>query len=321
MAISLTRNLKLKIDSNLTANSKYNLERIDLLGSTFLVDTTDGLNIRSETDISIEPQSADIGGTGIGGNVSIGNASHSISSFNIFADSTNVSQLLGLLDQAVGGNKYLKLRYKSDLSGSADTTADRTLSIDLQGADRSLILAGNLTTIGGSLSLTLGGSTSVTLPPTGTLATLAGAETLSNKILTSPTVSGSLLIRDSGINTIGLSAPAVLSSSYSLQLPSDDGLPNQVLQTDGSGILSWATVAGTASSVEGASTTWLTADGTSKSFNHALASTDVDVTIVDLSTNEIIGIQSVIVTDANNISLTASEAPASSWRVVVQANT
>ena len=69
MSVTLTRNLKLRINSNLTSDAKYNLQRIDLLGSTFLVDTQNSLNLRSEVDINILPESADIGGSGIGGNV------------------------------------------------------------------------------------------------------------------------------------------------------------------------------------------------------------------------------------------------------------
>lgn len=319
MATTLTRNLKLRLDSNLTANAKYNLERIDLLGATFLVDTNDGLNIRSEADISIEPESADIGGSGAGGTVSIGNPSHSLTSFSVYASTINLSTPPGLLDQATGGDKYLYIQYKSDLNGSVDTVANRNLYIDLDGADRSLILGGNFTVTGGDLVLSLPGNSSLILPLTGTLATLAGTETLSNKSLTSPTITGTLSIRDSGVNSVGIVSPTVLPSSYTLQLPSDDGLPNQVLQTDGTGILSWATVAGTAS-VEGAAATWLTADGLTKSFTHGLASTDIDVSVIDLSTNEFIEIDSVVITDSNNIILTASEAPASSWRVIVQAN-
>lgn len=38
--------------------------------------------------------------------------------------------------------------------------------------------------------------------------------------------------------------PAAIAGTYTLTLPTDDGTANQVLQTDGSGILSWATVGG-----------------------------------------------------------------------------
>lgn len=55
-------------------------------------------------------------------------------------------------------------------------------------------LGGNFTTSGAfGLTLTLGAATNVTLPATGTLATLAGSETLTNKTLTSPTINGGAL--------------------------------------------------------------------------------------------------------------------------------
>lgn len=183
MATSLTRNLKLRINSNLTADAKYNLERLDLLGSTFLVDSTNTLNIRSQTDILIEPNSADLAGSGIGGTVSIGTANHKLASIALYSDSLTISAPLGLADQATGGTKQLNLKYKSDLNGSVDNAADRNLSIDVDGADRSLVLEGDLGVLGGSLTLNLSGATSLSLPTSGVLSTLAGTEILTNKTI------------------------------------------------------------------------------------------------------------------------------------------
>lgn len=150
MATSLTRNLSLRIDDNLTDDAKYNLARIDLLGSTFNVDSSQVLNIRSASDIIIEPEALDVGGSGTSGdgNVDIGTTAHTIGTVSIYATEINFRPSLGLFDQGTSGTKYLRLRYNSTISGSVDTTADRTLSIDLNGADRNLTLAGNISLTG-----------------------------------------------------------------------------------------------------------------------------------------------------------------------------
>lgn len=219
-AFILTRNLKLRVDANLTANAKYNLERLDLLGATFIVDTTDSLNIRSKSDITLEPNSADLSGSGVGGTISIGSSGHVISAFNVFASATNISFPVGLLDQAMGGNKYLRLQYKSDINGSVDTTADRTLSLDLEGSNRNIVLSGDLSLFGNNpLVLNTTGNTSVILPLTGTLATLSGSETLTNKTI------------DAASNTILNIINANISSSAAIQY-SKLNLTNSIVNSD-----------------------------------------------------------------------------------------
>ncbi len=66
-------------------------------------------------------------------------------------------------------------------------------------------LGGSFTTSGGAVTLTLAGTTNVNLPTTGTLATLAGTETLTNKTLTAPTINGT-------VATTGLTLPAFTAS-------------------------------------------------------------------------------------------------------------
>lgn len=75
---------------------------------------------------------------------------------------------------------------------SVALTAGRTLTIDVQNVARTIALAGSLsfagafTTAGAfAITLTATAGTGVTLPTTGTLSTLAGAEELTNKTLTS----------------------------------------------------------------------------------------------------------------------------------------
>jgi hypothetical protein len=74
----------------------------------------------------------------------------------------------------------------------SNITADKTLTIVTGDADRTITLAGALTTAAdfitsgaNSLTLTTTGATNVTLPTTGTLATLAGSEELDGKTLDS----------------------------------------------------------------------------------------------------------------------------------------
>lgn len=160
----LTRNLKLRLSSGLTADARYNLEQIDTLGSTFNVDTTDTLRIRSVSDITIEPESSDIGGSGSGGSLSIGSVDHSLSSFSVFADTITLTGDLSLPDSASGGTKALVLKYNSTLDGLVDLIANRILSMDLNGADRSLILGGNFSLLGGSLAVTMPASQSYSYP-------------------------------------------------------------------------------------------------------------------------------------------------------------
>lgn len=80
------------------------------------------------------------------------------------------------------------------------------------------------------------------------------------------TFTDSILLEDpgAGTNTITLQAPT-LSGNYALTLPVDDGTSGQFLQTDGSGILTWANgggggdVTGPGSSTDNAIVRW---DGT-----------------------------------------------------------
>jgi lysophospholipase L1-like esterase len=50
--------------------------------------------------------------------------------------------------------------------------------------------------------------------------------------------------RDNGVNFAKIQAPATLAANYTLTLPGDDGTAGQALTTNGSGVLSWSTIAG-----------------------------------------------------------------------------
>lgn len=412
MAVTLTKNLKLKVDSNLTANSKYNLERLDLLGSTFLTDSTNILNIRSQTDINIEPNSADIGGSGIGGTINLGTPNHKLASLSINAELLEFGAPLSLKDQAVGGTATLSLTYKSDINGPVDTT-NRALRIDLDGSDRNLVMGGSFVLGGGDLTLSLSGATSLTLPQSGTLSTLAGAEVLTNKAisgsantitdLTNTSISATAAIagtkispdfgnqtirtldklefEKSGNKTALKAASSGQSEDITFELPNSYGTVGQVLKTDGDGILYWspASGGGTVTSVDlsapgefsvsgnpvtsagtltltkvnqaanqvwagpvsgpaaqpsfrsltladlpsnitlQAADLWSTTDGTSKVVTHGLGTSNVQVSLINLSDSSVILVDNIIITDNNTITLSSSETPSPfGWKVIVQ---
>jgi hypothetical protein len=124
-----------------------------------------------------------------------------------FADTGNLT---------VTGNIYAASMYLEEdanstyflrLYNNSALTANRTLTLNTNNADRTLSLSGNLTidnsldlagttgqiTLGTSshtLAFTTSANTAVTLPTSGTLATTGNSETFTNKTLTSPDING-----------------------------------------------------------------------------------------------------------------------------------
>lgn len=83
---------------------------------------------------------------------------------------------------------------------------------------KTITLGGNFTTSGAfATTLTVTGATNVTLPTTGTLATLAGTETLSNKTITSSSFSGTT-VAASGLATFTNTTDATSLSSAAVVL-------------------------------------------------------------------------------------------------------
>lgn len=97
----------------------------------------------------------------------------------------------GILDQSGAGAQELLIAVSENL------TADTTLTITVNDANRTIDIAGNitlaaaLTTVTAAITLTANAAgSSVTLPASGTLATLTGSENLTNKTLTAAALSG-----------------------------------------------------------------------------------------------------------------------------------
>ena len=114
-------------------------------------------------------------------------------------------------------------------NSSTALTAGRTLTLDMVDAARTVKLGGNLTlannftTVGNAITLTVSGVTSVTVPTTGTLATLTGEETFTNKTLTSPVIgtivnTGTLTLPTTTDTIVGRTTTDTLSNK-TLTLP------------------------------------------------------------------------------------------------------
>ena len=234
MATTLTANLRLRLDSNLTANARYNLLRIDALGAVFNLDNTDNVVIRSAEGIIFRPNDTTSGGSGSGGTIQFGAPGQPVESVSFNADSVGIGGPLSLADQGALGDKNLLLQYDSTLNGAVDLLADRTLRFDLNGADRNLILGGNLSLLGGSLSLTASAPVAWTLPASDSVGILnnngsgvlswspAGGGSVTSVALAPPaefTVSGSPV---TSAGTLGLSWS---SQSAGLVLASPAGAP------------------------------------------------------------------------------------------------
>lgn len=93
------------------------------------------------------------------------------------------------------------------------------------------------------------------------------------------------------------------------------GSNNQVL-TVVAGVPTWSATQATTTSFK---TNWVTADGTSKTVTHNLASADLIVQVIDTATGEYIMVNTMIQTSNNILTLNASSAPSSSWRVLILA--
>ncbi len=242
-AARTTRYLGLRIPANASSDAAYNLERLDLIGS-LLRHADDGVaRFRAQTDVLIEPDASAVGGAGSAGTVTLGHEGNDLATL-LLKGVVNLSVAAGLLDQASGGTKYLRLKYKSDVSGSADTSADRALSIDPQGADRSLTLAGNLSLaadliLSGAYATTLAAQQSgtYTLPDqaAGTLVSRDSTDTLENKTLSAATLSGTTI--NSGILSGGTVSGATISGAVL------DADANSVSNIDNSDIKAAAAIA------------------------------------------------------------------------------
>ncbi len=174
--------------------------------------------------------------------VAIGVSSTSATTVLPFKISSVTGRLL--TDAASGSGTVTDVSVVS-ANGFAGTVANSTTTpaITISTTINSPVLKGDGTAI--AAATTTGSGSTVVLNDTPTLVTpVLGAATGTSVSVSSFLRSATSLILEetgAGTDTVTIAVPASIAASYSLTLPVDDGNNLQFLQTDGSGVLAWAT--------------------------------------------------------------------------------
>ena len=141
-------------------------------------------------------------------------------------------------------------------ANSLGTTGTPTSTTFLSGTMAWTSLTADITGVTAGTGLSGGGTSGdVTLSiDTATTVDLSTAQALSNKTITASSFSGTqvdvtaqgdLRLQDTtGGQYVALQAPGTVATSYTLTMPGDDGTNEQFLQTNGSGVLTWAAAGG-----------------------------------------------------------------------------
>lgn len=195
MAFTISRYLKLKIADDLSSDAKYNLEKIDSLGAVFARDTESDTNIRSSQNIALLPEDPSIGGGGNNsGSITLGDSNNKAT---ITAHSVDffLRSALSLLNQStsVGTVNYLKVRFLDN----TDIAITRTLTIDVNGANRA-----------------------ISFPEDGEVVTADASQTLTDK-----TMSGS----DNTLSNIGYSSLLLTGSIVNSDIASNAAIATSKL--------------------------------------------------------------------------------------------
>jgi hypothetical protein len=280
MAITLSTNLKLRISSDLTADAIYNLNKIDTLGAFNKSDTLGNLLLKATSNILIQPNSADLGGTGSGGSVIIGEEGSLISSLQVFSSLLSLSGSLSFTN----GINSISLSLPTGLATDLEFTLPSSLGTDGQvlvsdGLGGMEWQTGSVTDI---VNSQISPSAGISLSKLATLAT--------DKVLVS-TAGG--VISTSTISSTELGYLSGASGNLQAQIDNISGT-NQL------------------------AVTWVPGDGLTKTVTHNFGSQNILIQVLNTSGNyATIDVESVTRPDANTAVLTATELPVSSWLILL----
>jgi hypothetical protein len=232
MATTLTRYLKLKVADDLSADAKYNLNRLDTLGgisgATFGVDSADNLNIRTRGNITIEPASDDVGGTGTGGTITLGTDDHNNLEVIAKTASFKIDSALSLWSNTTGEAPNQIKRYLR-LSPSGTLSLDRTLTVNVTDENRSLTVPddGTVVVIKGDGLLNLAGPLAIGQGGTGAATAILGTQSLLEPSAGSYSANATKILSvnsaGTGLEWKAAGAGQVVSIQYDAPIYVDDG--------------------------------------------------------------------------------------------------
>jgi len=128
-------------------------------------------------------------------------------------------------------------------TGVASGNAGKSISIIMGDGNATGPAAGGSLTLKGGAGTTTGAGGSIVIQP-GTSA--SGTAGMVQILPTKATAGGTTALQFMGINStgyVGFKAPDTVTTNVVWQLPAADGSANQFLQTNGSGVLTWSSVA------------------------------------------------------------------------------
>jgi hypothetical protein len=280
MAVTLSTNLKLRISSDLTADSIYNLNKIDTLGAFNKSDTLGNSLLKAISDILIQPNSSDVGGTGSGGSVIIGEEGNLIDSLQVFSSLLSLSGSLSLTN----GTNSISLSLPSGLGTDLSFTLPSSLGVSGQVlvSDGAGGMEWQTGTVSDITDAQISSNAAISLSKLATLAT--------DKVLVS-TAQG--VISTSSISGTELSYLSGATSNLQAQINSISGT-NQL-------------------AVE-----WVPGDGLTRTVVHNFGSQNILIQVLNTSANyATIEVESVTRPDTNTAVLTATELPVSSWLILL----
>ena len=176
---------------------------------------------------------------------------------------TNAQAAINELDsEKVASTRAINTAAGSGLSGGGDLSADRSLSVNITGTTAETVVAGadeiliydasatalrKMTRTNFVLSESevdsMVSNNGYLTAEVDTLATVTGRGASTATSITLNTQAQTRYADSVGGEYAAIQAPATIGVNYVLTLPADDGVANQVLTTDGAGILTWTTPA------------------------------------------------------------------------------